>query len=224
MVLVTTYVVSPVSKAKGYSGAMVDHIPNDPMCDEYVPPKPSPPLPLGSSASNPCTPCHCSSPSSLNFTTMGRRRRNRSQKVVPVVSDSTSECSICLENISDKCKYVTSCGHVFHHHCMEALKVSQASGDVAARCPLCRSLVLSFSSRLDQWRRAYRSRVYRWYPAYPTWTRRDEKTVYVFVIGELRHNGVKVADMGLEAHHREFLINNIPCMIGIPIIEFLNTK
>jgi hypothetical protein len=48
--------------------------------------------------------------------------------------------------------------------------------------------------------------------------------VYTLVIGELSLRGVKVADMGLEAHHREFLMNTTEMMNNIPIKEFLDTR
>jgi hypothetical protein len=54
--------------------------------------------------------------------------------------------------------------------------------------------------------------------------KKGELNVYTLVIGELSVNGVKVADMGLEAHHREFLINATERMNNIPIKEFIDTR
>jgi hypothetical protein len=114
---------------------------------------------------------------------------------------------------------------VFHDHCIESLKVSQEEfGDVAARCPLCRSLVDGFSSRLVRWRRAYKAQVFRWYPIYPTWTRADEFVLYAFVMSELKECGVEAADMGLETHHKEFLCSATEAFCGIPIKKYLGME
>jgi hypothetical protein len=114
---------------------------------------------------------------------------------------------------------------VFHDHCIESLKESQEEfGDIAARCPLCRSLVDSFSSRLVQWRRAYKAQVFRWYIVCPTWTRADELVLYTFVMSELLESGVEAADMGLETHHKEFLCSATEAFSGIPIKKYLGME
>jgi hypothetical protein len=81
----------------------------------------------------------------------------------------------------------------------------------------------SFSSRLVQWRQAYRAQEYKHcLITYPAWTVDDEMTVYTFVLGEMVASGMKVEDLGMEPHHKAFLLSSTSHFLDIPIKDFLN--
>ena len=49
----------------------------------------------------------------------------------------TDDCSICLENMTDKQSVKLSCNHVFHLDCIQNI--------INNRCPLCRTKIISKS-------------------------------------------------------------------------------
>jgi hypothetical protein len=190
--------------------------------EKYVPPEK---LPFSiQSQSHPRSRCNRSSSTSIipkAISKVIRFPNKRNKKVAPL--QPISECPICLENIPEECLCVTSCGHVFHDSCMGMLKRSQPFLGTVTRCPLCRSLVDNFSSRLVQWRQAYRAHEYKHcLITYPAWTVDDEMTVYTFVVGEMVASGMKVEDMGMEPHHKAFLLSTTSHFMDMPTIDFLN--
>lgn len=54
-------------------------------------------------------------------------------------SDSIGECPICLENLFPSTKCKSSCGHMFHIHCLWDLF---NKGLKQTKCPLCRGIMI----------------------------------------------------------------------------------
>ncbi len=50
-------------------------------------------------------------------------------------------CAICWENIGEKNKTITSCGHSFHFNCITK-NILKGTGDSTMNCPLCRKLIV----------------------------------------------------------------------------------
>lgn len=52
------------------------------------------------------------------------------------------ECSICFEEIDEKNGVMTKCKHIFHKKCIDKWKWSNTTNGKAARCPLCRKILV----------------------------------------------------------------------------------
>jgi hypothetical protein len=145
---------------------------------------------------------------------------SRPGRVLPF-NEHAPECPICLENISPENKIVTSCNHVFHKQCIEQLKSREQFGGALTKCPLCRSYVIDFTSRLNLWRPVFRADAYKDRKVLPPWSIVDEKCAYAFVIMELQRCGVRYVDMGLQEEHKLFLHENVSVLGHISVPNML---
>ena len=50
------------------------------------------------------------------------------------------ECAICIDSLSShhKQKYILSCGHVYHKHCLDSFERFDLAG--TNKCPMCRAM------------------------------------------------------------------------------------
>lgn len=52
-----------------------------------------------------------------------------------------TKCAICWEEIGEKNKLVTSCGHTFHFSCIST-NILKGNSNQSLNCPLCRELIV----------------------------------------------------------------------------------
>ena len=64
-----------------------------------------------------------------------------------------NKCAICWEEIGEKNKLVTSCGHTFHFSCIST-NILKGNSNQSLNCPLCRELIVD--KEFENWKLSFK--------------------------------------------------------------------